>query len=192
MSGWRRDMSWEESGLPWIAPSPNMPATATALVYPGGCLVEATELSEGRGTTRPFQLVGAPELDPKALAEALAARRLPGVTFVPTYFRPQYQKHAGRLCGGVELLVTDRGAFASFRTGVELLATIHDLAPKLFAWRAAPYEFVIDRPAIDLLTGSADCRQAIEGGSGLEEWIATWETDERAFREERAEILLYG
>lgn len=192
MSGWRRGMSWEESGLPWIAPSPNMPATATALVYPGGCLVEATALSEGRGTTRPFQLVGAPELDPKALAEALAARRLPGVTFVPTYFRPQYQKHAGRLCGGVELLVTDRGAFASFRTGVELLATIHDLAPKLFAWRAAPYEFVIDRPAIDLLTGSADCRQAIEGGSGLEEWIATWETDERAFREERAEILLYG
>jgi uncharacterized protein YbbC (DUF1343 family) len=147
MEGWRRGMRWEETGLPWVAPSPNMPTTLTALVYPGGCLVEATEISEGRGTTRPFQLTGAPGIDPKALAEAANARRLPGVTFVPTYFRPQFQKHRGQVCGGVELLVDDAGALASYRTGVELLDTIRRLAPDAFAWRSAPYEFETDRAA---------------------------------------------
>jgi uncharacterized protein YbbC (DUF1343 family) len=191
MEGWRRDMSWEETGLPWIAPSPNMPTTATALVYPGGCLVEATGLSEGRGTTRPFQLVGAPGLDPKALAEALAALRLPGVTFVPTYFRPQFQKHGGEICGGVEQLVTDPRTFPSYRTGVELLDVVRRLAPEVFAWRSAPYEFVADRPAIDLLTGGTECRVAIESGAGVADWLATWDADERAFRAEREEILLY-
>jgi uncharacterized protein YbbC (DUF1343 family) len=191
MDGWTRAMPWEKTGLPWIAPSPNMPTLATAEVYPGGCLVEATELSEGRGTTRPFQLTGAPFIDPKRLAEELNGRDLPGVTFVPTYFRPQFQKHRGAVCGGVELLVTDRAVFQSYRTGVELLAAIHRLWPEELAWREAPYEFVSDRPAIDLLTGGPECRQAIESGNGLEDWIATWKADEAAFREERREILLY-
>ena len=191
MEGWSRGMEWAETGLPWVAPSPNMPTLATALLYPGGCLVEATELSEGRGTTRPFQLVGAPGLDPKALAEALAARGLPGVAFLPTYFRPQFQKHRGQVCGGVELQVTDPKAFASYRTGVELLDAVRRLAPDVFAWRSAPYEFVTDRPAIDLLTGSSDCRLAIEGGAPLSDWIAGWAREERTFREERAAILLY-
>jgi uncharacterized protein YbbC (DUF1343 family) len=192
LDGWRRGMRWEETGLPWVAPSPNMPTLATALVYPGGCLVEATELSEGRGTTRPFHLVGAPGLDPPVLADALSALRLPGAAWVPTYFRPQFQKHRGALCGGVELVVSDPAAFHSYRTGVELLATIHRTAHELFAWRAAPYEFVTDRPAIDLLTGGAQCREAIESGEGLAEWIAGWEQDERSFAEERDEILLYA
>jgi len=194
MEGWSRRMRWEETGLPWIAPSPNMPAVATALVYPGGCLVEATELSEGRGTTRPFQLTGAPGLDPVALAGALDDLALPGAAWLPTYFRPQFQKHRGELCGGVELVVTDAAAFRSYRTGVALLATVRRLAPDLFAWRQAPYEFVTDRPAIDLLTGGADCREAIETGRGadaLTDWIASWETDEAAFRAEREEVLLY-
>jgi uncharacterized protein YbbC (DUF1343 family) len=192
MEGWSRGMLWEETGLPWIAPSPNMPTPATALVYPGGCLVEATELSEGRGTTRPFQLTGAPGLDPVRLADALTALRLPGAAWVPTYFKPQFQKHRGEVCGGVELMVTDPAAFRSYRTGVELLAAVHRLAPDVFAWRAAPYEFVIDRPAIDLLTGGPECREAIETGAGLAEWIATWEADEKSFRAERGEILLYS
>lgn len=191
MEGWRRSMSWEETGLPWIAPSPNMPTPVTALVYPGGCLVEATELSEGRGTTRPFQLTGAPDLDPPALADALAARKLPGVAFVPTYFRPQFQKHQGRICGGVELVVTDPDAFRSYRTGVELLDAIRRLSPEAFRWREAPYEFVIDRPAIDLLTGGPRCREAIESGEGLQDWTASWAADEEEFRRERDEILLY-
>ncbi len=191
LEGWRRTMTWEETGLPWIAPSPNMPTVTTARVYPGGCLVEATELSEGRGTTRPFQLTGAPFVDPKRLAAKLNARRLPGVTFVPTYYRPQFQKHRGEICGGVELLVGAPAAFASYRAGVELLATVHRLWPDDFAWREAPYEFVADRPAIDLLTGGPECRQAVESGDGLDDWIAGWPADEAAFREERREILLY-
>jgi len=120
-----------------------------------------------------------------------ADRGLPGVVFVPNYFRPQFQKHRGAVCGGVELLVTDREAFRSYRTGVELLAAIHRLWPDGFAWRAAPYEFVADIPAIDLLTGGPECRQAIESGAGLEDWLATWGEDERQFRAERREVLLY-
>ena len=194
MEGWQRAMTWEETGLPWVAPSPNMPTSATALVYPGGCLVEATELSEGRGTTRPFQLTGAPFVDPKRLADdlnGLNGRGVPGAVFVPTYFRPQFQKHRGAVCGGVELLVTDRDAFRSYRTGVELLDAVHRLWPAEFAWRAAPYEFVSEIPAIDLLTGGPECREAIERGTGLDDWLATWGPDERAFRAERREILLY-
>jgi uncharacterized protein YbbC (DUF1343 family) len=191
VDGWRRSMSWEETGLPWIAPSPNMPTTVTALVYPGGCLIEATELSEGRGTTRPFQLIGAPFIDPKRLADCLNGRGLPGAVFIPTYFRPQFQKHRGEVCGGVELLVTDRRTFASYRTGVELLASIRRLWPEELAWREAPYEFVSDRRAIDLLTGCSECREALDSGDGLADWIAGWQADETAFREERREILLY-
>jgi uncharacterized protein YbbC (DUF1343 family) len=191
LEGWRRGMTWSETGLPWIAPSPNMPTPATALIYPGGCLVEATELSEGRGTTRPFHLTGAPHLDPVALSDALAARGLPGVAFVPTYFRPQFQKHAKQVCGGVELVVTDPGVFQPYRTGVELLDVVRGLDPERFAWREAPYEFVIDRPAIDLLTGGPECREALESGSDPAEWIATWRDGERAFREERRDVLLY-
>ena len=144
-------MTWEETGLPWIAPSPNMPTPTTALVYPGGCLVEATELSEGRGTTRPFQLTGAPFVDPKRLADELNGRGLPGVTFVPTYFRPQFQKHRGAVCGGVELLVTDPDAFRSYRTGVELLDAIHRLWPDGLRLARGPLRVRLrppgDRPA---------------------------------------------
>jgi uncharacterized protein YbbC (DUF1343 family) len=197
VEGWRRAMTWEETGLPWIAPSPNMPMTTTALVYPGGCLVEATTLSEGRGTTRPFQLTGAPGLDPVALADRMNGLALPGVAFLPTYFRPQFQKQAGKVCGGVELVVTDPARFRSYRAGVELLAAVRALAPELFGWRQAPYEFVADRPAIDLLTRTAACREAIEAGDSgrrrddLLAWFASWEADEAAFRAECAEILLY-
>ncbi len=191
VEGWRRSMSWEQTALPWIAPSPNMPTTATARIYPGGCLVEATELSEGRGTTRPFQLTGAPFIEPRRLADHLNARALPGVAFVPTYFRPQFQKHRGSVCGGVELLVNEEQAFKPYRTGVELLDAIHRLWPADFAWREAPYEFVSDRPAIDLLAGGSELRTAIESGDGLADWIGSWRTDEEEFREERREILLY-
>lgn len=193
MEGWRRSLPWEETGLPWIAPSPNMPTRETALIYPGGCLVEATELSEGRGTTRPFQLTGAPGIDPVALADRLNDRSLPGIVFLPTYFRPQFQKHRGQVCGGVELVVTDARALRPYRTGVELLWTVREVAPQAFAWREAPYEFVTDRPAIDLLTGGPDCREAIDGGRRdlLDDWIASWSEDELRFREEYEDILLY-
>jgi len=193
MEGWSRAMTWEETGRAFLAPSPNMPTPTTALVYPGGCLVEATELSEGRGTTRPFQLAGAPGVDPVAVADRLTARALPGVAFVPTYFRPQFQKHAGEVCGGVELAVTDAARFAPYRTGVELLAAFRAAAPAAFAWRRAAYEFVADVPAIDLLARSARCRGALESddSGALADWMATWPADEAEFRRERAEVLLY-
>ncbi len=192
MRGWTRKMPWRETGLAWIAPSPNMPTLATALIYPGGCLVEATAVSEGRGTTRPFQLVGAPWVEPLRLADELTARALPGVAFVPTYFKPQFQKHRGEVCGGVEMVVEDAVAFRPYRAGLELLAALARHSTADFAWRAAPYEFVSDRPAIDLLTGSATYRLAIErGGESLAELAAGWPEDEDAFRRERREILLY-
>jgi uncharacterized protein YbbC (DUF1343 family) len=191
MQGWRRSMLWAETGLPWVAPSPNMPTPRTAETYPGGCLVEATELSEGRGTTRPFQLTGAPGIDPPALAARLAAAALEGVRFLPTYFKPQFQKHRGAVCGGVETVVTDAKRFRPYRCGIEILLACRELAPAAFRWRREPYEFVIDRPAIDLLTGGDAFRLALESGRGLDDWLATWPAHEAAFREERDEILLY-
>ena len=191
MRGWRRDMCWADTGLPWIAPSPNIPSLATTEVYPGGCLLEATTLSEGRGTTRPFQLVGAPGIDALELAEELTRRRIPGVCFLPTFFRPQFQKHAGEVCAGVEIYLTDVERFPAYRCGVELLATIHKLFPEVFGWRPEPYEFVSDRPAIDLLTGGPELRSALESGEDPSAWMESWGADEATFREEREEILLY-
>ena len=191
VEGWSRGDSWPALGRPWIAPSPNMPSYETALLYPGLCLVEATEISEGRGTTRPFLLVGAPAIRPTELAAALDPLARFGVRAVPTYFRPQFQKHRGEVCGGVELVVVDPAKVAGYRVGIELLIALKSCSPRAFRWREAPYEFVADRPAIDLLTGGDDFRRAIEGGGVLDRWLDSWERDEREFREERAEILLY-
>lgn len=191
MEGWRRDMLWRETGRPWIAPSPNMPTFMTAVVYPGMCLLEATRLSEGRGTTRPFQIFGSPRLRPVELAQRLAERRLAGISFLPMYFRPQFQKHRGEVCGGVEVVVGDPFALRSYRAGVEVLAGICELLGVDDLWRTEPYEFVTDRPAIDLLAGDDDLRLALEGGGDWREWVASWEADEAAFREERRPWLLY-
>ncbi len=192
LHGWRRDALWPALGRPWIAPSPNMPDFDTALVYPGLCLLEATEFSEGRGTTRPFRLLGAPGVDPLALMHGLAALAELGVGVVPTYFRPWNQKHRGALCGGVELVVCHAERVAGLRLGVEVLAALRRVAPEIFRWREAPYEFVADRPAIDLLAGCETLRRALDGQGGeLDDWVSSWPDDERAFREERREILLY-
>ncbi|HSL83020.1 MAG TPA: DUF1343 domain-containing protein [Thermoanaerobaculia bacterium] len=193
MSGWERAAIWEEIRYGWIAPSPNMPTAETAYLYPGLCLLEATSFSEGRGTTRPFRLVGAPGVDPVRLWRHLEDRLESGagVAAVPCYFRPQFQKHAGEVCGGIELKVTDPRELRPYRLGVELLAVLAEVAPDAFAWRDAPYEFVTDRPAIDLLTGSADFRHALESGRGLDAWIESWRQDEAAFLEERRPALLY-
>jgi uncharacterized protein YbbC (DUF1343 family) len=202
VAGWERAMLWPRTGRAWIAPSPNMPAPATAMLYPGGCLIEATELSEGRGTTRPFHLIGAPGIDPPALAAHLAERGLAGVAFLPTYFRPQFQKHRGEVCGGVEVVVTDAGGFRPYRAGVELLRAVARVAPRELRWRRGAYEFVADRPAIDLLTGGPECRAALDAIAGggaaaargealLGSWIDSWAAGEESFRRERREILLY-
>jgi len=191
MRGWQRDMRFEHTGLPWVMPSPNMPTVDTALVYPGMCLVEGTELSEGRGTTRPFELVGAPYLDGHRLATALAGMDLPGVSFRPAVFTPQFQKHAKQACGGVQLHVTNVETYRPYRTGVAFLKACYDQSPAAFKWRAKAYEFVDKIPAIDLLTGSAAIREGIEAGATLDALTARWPRDEGDFAEERAEFLLY-
>ncbi len=191
MDGWRRYMSWTDTGRPWIAPSPNMPTADTALVFPGGCLVEATEASEGRGTTRPFELVGAPWIEPRALAARLAGAGLPGCRFAPTYFKPTFQKHAGEVCGGVHWVVDDPAVVPVYRAGVEIVAALYELGGDSFAWRREPYEFEGERPAIDLLCGDDAFRRALEGEGSVEHWLATWRDDEDAFRQERRGFLLY-
>ena len=195
MRGWRRAMNFVEAGLPWVMPSPNMPTPATALVYPGQCLFEATNLSEGRGTTRPFEIVGAPFLDGYDWVAALTemARQelpLPGVRFRPLSFRPTFHKFAGRSCGGVQLHVTDRAAFRPYATGIALIATAHRLAPAEFRWRTEPYEFVADPPAIDLLTGGGEVRRAVDANASLGELVATFGPFEREFAERRRPALL--
>lgn len=172
--GWRRSQWWDATGLPWVPPSPNMPTLETAALYPGLCLVEATALSEGRGTTRPFQLVGAPWADAEAVVEELRALRLPGVAFRAARFRPQFQKWAGAVCAGVELHLTDREAVAPVRLGLELLRVFRDLHPEDFTWRPDPYEFVADVPALDLLTGSDRAREVLEKGERLDDLTAAW------------------
>ena len=191
MHGWSREMTWSDCGRAWIAPSPNLPSLESAWIYPGGCLVEATEISEGRGTASPFELVGAPGLDGRRLAERLAERDLPGVRFVPTFFRPHYQKHAGAECGGVRIVVTDREVFRAYRTGVELIFALREVMGESFEWRREPYEFVGDVPAIDLLAGDDRLRAALDGEAELDEWLESWAADEAEFRAERREILLY-
>jgi len=162
-----------------------MPTCDTALVYPGMCLVEGTELSEGRGTTRPFELVGAPYIDGYALAETLDRDNLPGVRFRPCVFRPMFHKHANTPCGGVQLHVTDAVAFRPYVTGVALLRAVKALWPADFAWRTRAYEFVDRIPAIDLLAGSAAVREGIERGDSAADIAATWHAQERAFASAR-------
>ncbi|HUK12920.1 MAG TPA: DUF1343 domain-containing protein [Thermoanaerobaculaceae bacterium] len=190
--GWDRRQWWDETGLPWVAPSPNMPTLPAATVYPGACLVEATNLSEGRGTTRPFQLVGAPWLDGGALAARMNALGLAGVRFRATRFRPEFGKHAGRVCGGVEWHVTDRAALRPLEVGVRLLATARQFDPASFAWRRDAYEFVADVPAIDLLTGSPRARAAIEGRGDLAALLGEWDAYCADFRRQSGAHLLYA
>jgi uncharacterized protein YbbC (DUF1343 family) len=149
---------------PFVMPSPNMPTLDTALVYPGGCLIEGTNLSEGRGTTRPFEIVGAPWIDGERLASGLHALGLPGFRARPVVFQPGFQKHAGARCGGVQIHVGDRRAFRPFETYLALVALARAQDPEAFAFRTAPYEFRDDVPAFDLLTGSAEARERIVRG----------------------------
>ncbi len=195
VEGWRRGQTWREVGRPWTAPSPNMPTPETAHLYPGLCLFEATTVSEGRGTTRPFQLLGVPGADAPALAgrcrERLAAAGLAGASVVPAMFRPQFQKHAGAVCAGVELRLEDAGALRPVRLGFELLLAFRDVLGADFEWRSEPYEFVADTPAIDLLAGTDRFRTGLDAGDAVERWFAAWEDDQRAFRSERDAVLLY-
>lgn len=191
MRGWSRSLRFARTGLPWVPPSPNMPSLATAEVYPGACLLEGTNLSEGRGTASPFELAGAPWLDGFELARRLRREPLPGAAFRAGAFRPMFGKHAGRDCGGVQVIASDPDAFRPFATYLVLIREARRLAPAEFAWREEPYEFETRHKAIDLLLGRAEIRSLIERGASLEEMEASWEPGLRAFIDERRAFLLY-
>ena len=193
--GWRRGMWWEDTGLPWVYPSPNMPTVETATLYPGMCLFEATTLSEGRGTTRPFHHFGAPGLDPYALmreCERLAADAgLVGVGFRPTAFEPRFQKHAGVGCTGAEVHVLDRDRLDAWTLGLVCLEAAYRADADRFGWRPDPYEFISDRPAVDLLAGWAGVRDALESGTPLSSLAATHLAQRATFDAQRAAALIY-
>lgn len=191
LTGWRRRQYFEDTGLPWVAPSPNMPTVDTAVVYPGGCLVEGTNLSEGRGTTLPFQLLGAPWIDGALWAETLRRERLPGVAFREAWFRPMFQKHAGQSCHGIAVHVRDRMSFRPFATFLVALREARRLAPEAFGWRTAVYEFVDDRLAIDLLLGHPRLRGLLEAGATLFDLEDAFRADLAAFSDLRRQFLMY-
>ena len=191
MEGWSRDMYWDATDLPWVMPSPNMPTLNTAIVYPGTVLYEGTMLSEGRGTTRPFELIGAPWLDGDKLAERINRVGLEGVHFRGVTFEPTFQKHARVTCGGCQIHVTRREAFLPVQTGAALLRECFGSAPDRFAWRDAPYEYEHDKMPIDILAGSPALRQQIEQQVPLKEIVASWGPGVSEFEEIRRNYLLY-
>jgi uncharacterized protein YbbC (DUF1343 family) len=188
MRGWQREMWFDETGLPWVAPSPNLPTLDSATLYPGTCLVEGTNLSEGRGTTRPFELIGAPWVDPFALAADLERRNLPGVAFRPTYFTPMFSKHANTSCGGVQIHIVDRDGTQPVVMGMYLLESLRKLHPDEFEWR----QNVPGKYFIDLLLGSDQPRLRLDAGETVAKVVVDWEDDARAFDERRQPYLLYG
>jgi uncharacterized protein YbbC (DUF1343 family) len=191
LGGWRRQMYFDDTSLPWVLPSPNIPTLETAIVYPGTVIVEGTMLSEGRGTTRPFELIGAPWIDAERLADDMNARGLPGVHFRSVGFEPTFQKHARETCGGCQLHVLDRLAFRPVRTAVELLHGFRAQNPKQFAWKNPPYEYEHEKQPIDVLWGSPRLRETIDSGAGIAAFIDSWRAGEDAFHELRRKFLLY-
>lgn len=188
VAGWRRGRLFEATGLPWVLPSPNMPTPQTALVYPGACLLEGTTLSEGRGTTRPFEILGAPGIDPLLLVDAMQAHALQGCVLRPLHFQPTFQKHAGRLCGGVQVHVTDPGAFRPVRTYVALLVEIRRRWPDQLAWTPPPYEYEHEKRPIDILAGGPDLRRAVENGDDPVDLDRDWQAQADAFAVATAEL----
>jgi uncharacterized protein YbbC (DUF1343 family) len=191
IEGWRRTMYFDETGLPWVMPSPNIPTLDTAIVYPGGVLFEGTRLSEGRGTTRPFELVGAPWIDAERLADDMNARGLGGVHFRPVYFEPTFHKYAKTTCGGCQVHVLDRRAFRPVRAAVELMAEFRRQDPARFPWREPPYEYEHEKQPIDILFGSDGLRKTLDADGDVSRLAASWPADEDAFREQRQRYLLY-
>ncbi|MEN8140498.1 MAG: DUF1343 domain-containing protein [Thermodesulfobacteriota bacterium] len=193
MSGWQRGTLFPQTGLPWLFPSPNMPAFNTALVYPGQVIWEGTNISEGRGTSLPFELCGAPFVEPDAVLAFLAAARtpLPGCLLRPLFFEPTFHKWAGETCGGFQIHVTDPDAFRPYRTSLALLQAISRLYPDEFAYKEPPYEYEFDKLPLDLILGDSDLRQALAAGGDIMELEAAWMPELNDFLDKRRQVLLY-
>jgi uncharacterized protein YbbC (DUF1343 family) len=191
MEGWSRELWFDETGLPWVLPSPNIPTLDSATVFPGTVHLEGTQMSEGRGTTRPFELVGAPYVEPAVFARRLEALRLPGVKFRPTNFLPTFQKHSGVTCGGVQIHILNREEFKPVKTGVAVVKVGFDLYGEDFRWKQPPYEYVFDKNPFDVISGSDSLRKAIEMGDSPDDIEESWSDGLAKFGETRREFLLY-
>jgi uncharacterized protein YbbC (DUF1343 family) len=191
MTGWRRSMYWDETGLPWVMPSPNIPTLDSALAFPGTVHLEGTNASEGRGTTRPFELIGAPWVKAEVFAAKLNARNLPGVFFRPTVFEPTFQKHARVACGGCQIHVLERHAFKPVLTGMAIIEELRAADPKVFSWKRPPYEYENDKEPIDVIAGSPSFRHAIDAGERAEHIAAKWATSVREFKTLKQRFHLY-
>jgi len=191
MRGWKRQMLFPDTGLPWVIPSPNLPTFDTAMVYPGQVLLEGTNLSEGRGTTRPFELFGAPWLDPAPLKERLNREDLPGVSFREHHFIPTFHKWKDKLCHGFQLHVTDPPVFRAYRTTLAVLKSVISLFPDRFDWKGPPYEYEREKLPIDLLIGDRSVREKLEEGAPLDELERGWRKGLEAFLKRRRKYLLY-
>ncbi len=191
LKNWKRGMYYDETGLPWTVPSPNMPFLETAIVYPGMCLLEGTNLSEGRGTTHPFEVFGAPWIEPFSLAKKLA-NHMPGIRFRPLYFSPTFHKYQETICGGLQIYVTDRKKYRPVETTLELLLIIKKLYPKNFNWREPPYEFERTRKPFDILIGNTWIREMIDQMRRVAEIKRKWAGELDRFKRIRKKYLLYG
>lgn len=191
MENWAREDYYDETDAPWVMPSPNMPTVDTAVVFPGTVYFEGTQISEGRGTTRPFEIVGAPFISSNDYADALNSLELSGVTFRAVEFLPTFQKHAQKVCGGVFLHVTDRKVFEPVITGVAMVKTAFDLYPADFKWKNPPYEYVYDRNPFDVIAGTTKLRESFEQGIQLNEIKREWQKEAENFKIIREKYLLY-
>jgi uncharacterized protein YbbC (DUF1343 family) len=191
MQGWDRQYWHDDTDAPWVLPSPNMPTLDSATVFPGTVHFEGTQVSEGRGTTRPFELIGAPYIDPEEYATSLNDLSLAGVFFRACMFQPTFQKHAGVSCGGVQVHVLDREVFEPVLAGVAMAKLAHDMYKESFRWKEPPYEYVYDKNPFDVIAGSDKTRKAFEQGLSLSEIEASWQADLNQFRRLREDYLMY-
>src|SRR2546425_537242 len=191
MDGWSAELWYDETDGPWVLPSPNIPWVDTASVFPGTVHLEGTQMSEGRGTTRPFEIIGAPYIDSERYAQALMDMDLPGVAFRACVFMPTFQKHGGKACGGVQIHVTDRKVFEPVSTGVAVVKTAFDMYPKDFRWKDPPYEYEYERNPFDVISGTTKLRDQIEKGESVAAITASWRPGLDEFARLRAQALLY-
>lgn len=191
VAGWRREMYFDETGLPWVLPSPNIPTPDSAIVYPGAVLFEGTNLSEGRGTTRPFEIIGAPWIDPYKLAGELSSAKDEGVFFRPVRFKPVSDKFRNIICGGIQIHVTDRRIFRPVRTAARIISAVVGMYPAEFEWSEPPYEYEEKIMPIDIITGSGKFREGIDSYFEVDDIFRPWEEEERAFINKRKEYLIY-
>jgi uncharacterized protein YbbC (DUF1343 family) len=191
MDGWSRELWFDETDAPWVLPSPNMPTLDSATIFPGTVHLEGTQVSEGRGTTRPFELIGAPYVEAGFFARKLESIGLPGVSFRPTNFLPTFQKHAGVTCGGVQIHVKERLELRPVITGLAVVKTLFDLYGEDFRWKEPPYEYVFDKNPFDVISGTDRLRISFERGDSLEDLERAWHVELEEFKEERQKYLLY-